>query len=142
MRHDILTLLCALALAACSSAASPGDGMPASISQTPARADTLSIRLGQTATADGGRLEVRFETRVADSRCPANVVCVWQGDAHVQIITRVAGGAPVTSALHSTLEPTKVARDRYVITMIGLTPYPGAGHDSDSPVLIVRISSE
>ncbi|HEY9229261.1 MAG TPA: hypothetical protein VIP11_21620 [Gemmatimonadaceae bacterium] len=144
MKYTLLTILSAATLAACSSVASPSrtDVAQTSTSQSTNKVDTLSIRLGQSATADGGRLEVRFDARGTDSRCPANVVCVWQGDAHVQIITRVAGGAAVTSALHSALEPKKVTVDRYSITMVGLTPYPGTGRDNDTPVLIVRVASE
>jgi hypothetical protein len=143
-RHLILFLTAA---AACSSAAAPDRNDPTpSTSQTPARVvDTLEIALGQSATFDGGRLEIRFETLVGDSRCPANAVCVWQGDAHVKIVTRVAGGAPVTSSLHSTLDPTKVAVDRYTIAMVGLLPYPGTLRDPDAkptPILIVRVASE
>jgi len=143
-RHLTFTLAAAAALAACSSAAAPGgDNSTPSTSQTPSRVvDTLEIGLGQSATFDGGRLEIRFEARVSDSRCPANVVCVWQGDAHAKIVTRVAGGAPVTSSLHSTLEPRKVTVDRYTISMVGMTPFPGTGRDSQTPTLIARVSSE
>lgn len=144
MKQILISILAAASVAACSSAASPGRDDPSqpSTSQSAGRVDTLSIQLGQAATADGGRLEVRFDARVADSRCPANAVCVWQGDAHAQIITRVAAGAPVTSALHSALDPKKVAVDRYTISMIGMTPYPGTGRDAETPMLIVRVSSE
>src|SRR5262249_56345924 len=109
-----------------------GDNWTPSTSQTASRVvDTLEIGLGQSATFDGGRLEIRFEARVSDSRCPANVVCVWQGDAHAKIVTRVAGGAPVTSSLHSTLEPRKGAVDRYTISMVGMAPFPGKSRDSE-----------
>jgi hypothetical protein len=46
------------------------------------------------------------------------------------------------SDLHSTTPPTKLTVDRYAITMIGMTPYPGAGHDADAPVVILRVSKE
>ena len=139
-----IAILAAAILTACSSAAAPGrDGpAPASKTQSTSLLDTLSIGLGQSVTVDGGRLEVRFDARVSDSRCPANAVCVWQGDAQARIVTRVAGGASVTSSLHTALEPKKVVVDRYTISMIGMTPYPGTGRDSEKPVLIVRVSSE
>jgi hypothetical protein len=139
-----IAILAAAILTACSSAAAPGRDNPAPASKTQSSSfvDTLSIALGQSATVDGGRLEVRFDARVSDSRCPANAVCVWQGDANARILTRVAGGAPVKSELHTALEPKKVAVDRYTISMIGMTPYPGTGRDSETPVLIVRVSSE
>ena len=145
MKHTLLPVLIAAALAACSSATAPertGGLSEVSTNQSSARVDTLSIRLGQSAFADGGRLEVRFDSKVGDSRCPANVVCVWQGDAHVRIVTRVSGGASSTAELHSALTPQKVTVDRYSISMVGMTPYPGTGRDADTPVLILRVSNE
>jgi len=132
------------AAVACSSAVvSERDAPSPGVStQSGPRADTLSIRLGQTAVVDGGRFELTFGMRVADSRCPANANCVWAGDAHVRLTTRVSGGASTTSELHSNTEPTKLKVDRYTITMIGMTPYPGTGHDADAPVVVLRVSSE
>lgn len=140
----LLPMVLAGVLAACSSSAAPNRNdlaAPAS-SQSETRGDTLSVRLGQSVFADAGRLEIKFDTRVNDSRCPANAVCVWQGDAHVRITTRVAGGAAVTSDLHSALAPLKVSVDRYAISMVGMTPYPGSGKDGDTPVLIVRVAGQ
>lgn len=130
--------------AACSSGVVPvqNASLPDASTQSGPRTDTLSIRLGQTATVDGGRLALTFDTRVADSRCPANVVCVWAGDAHVRLTARISGGATTAADLHSTTPPIKLSVDRYAITMIGMTPYPGTGHDADTPVLMLRVSKE
>lgn len=139
-----LPTLAIAAVTACSSAVAPvRDTSPTGASaQAGPRADTLSIRLGQSASLDGGRLEIKFDARVADSRCPATAVCVWAGDAHARLTTRVAGGAATSADLHSTLEPRALKVDRYTISMVGMTPYPGAGRDSDTPVLILRVSNE
>jgi hypothetical protein len=141
-----LPTLAIAAAAACSSAVAPArDASPVGASAqsgSAPRTDTVSIQLGKTAVLDGGRLEVKFETRVTDSRCPANVVCVWAGDAFVRVTTRVAGGSASTNDLHSTTPPTSFKVDRYTVSMVGLTPYPGTGHDSDTPVLILRVASE
>ena len=145
MRPTIfLPFAAAAALAACSSAVGPtldANGLEAS-AQTGARSDTLSIRIGQTASIDGGRFEIKFESHGPDSRCPANATCVWAGDIAARITTRVAGGAATISDLHSTLEPKKLKVDRYTISMIGLTPFPGTGRDADTPVLILHVTSE
>jgi hypothetical protein len=145
MRPTIfLPFAAAATLAACSSAVAPArdaTGREAS-AQTGSRSDTLSIRVGQSASFDGGRLEIKFESHGADSRCPANATCVWAGDVGARITTRVAGGAATISDLHSTLEPRKLTIDRYTILMIGLTPYPGTGRDADTPVLILHIANE
>jgi hypothetical protein len=144
MKCTLTSLLAVAALAACSSTGAPerGDLSPASTVQTGSRADTLSIRLGQSGFADAGRLELRFDARVGDSRCPATAVCVWAGDAHARVVTRVAGGTAQSAELHSTLDPRTVKVDRYVITMIGMTPYPGTGRDTDTPIVIVRVARD
>ena len=145
MTRNALALFAIAALAACSSATAPAqrdDPLEPSTTQGASRIDTLSIRLNQSSFGDAGRLEIRFESRVGDSRCPADVVCVWAGDAHARIATRVAGGAFVTADLHSALNPQKLVVDRYSITMVGMTPYPGTGQDDASPILIVRVSRD
>jgi hypothetical protein len=144
MKPTVFLPIALAAAAACSSATvSERDATtPDASVQSGPRTDTISIRLGQSAVADGGRLELKFDARVADSRCPANAVCVWAGDAHVRVTTRVSGGASTTSDLHSLTPPTKLTVDRYSITMIGMTPYPGTGSDADTPVLIARVSRD
>ena len=141
---SIVLLSVVMAAAACSSAVTNTreGSSPDASTQSGARTDTLSIRLGQSVVLDAGRLELKFDTRVADSRCPAAAVCVWAGDAHVRLTTRVAGAAAATSDLHSTTEPLKLKVDRYTITMVGMTPFPGAGRDNDTPVVILRVSSQ
>lgn len=144
MKSIVLLSIVMAATAACSSAVTNvRDGAsPDAATQTGPRTDTLSIRLGQSASFDAGRLELKFDARVADSRCPANATCVWAGDAHVCLTTRVAGGTSTTFDLHSTTEPIKLKVDRYTLTMIGMTPYPGTGRDSDTPIVILRVTSE
>ena len=144
MKPTVLLSIAMAAAAACSSAVvSERDAStPGASTQSGPRTDTLSIRLGQSALVDGGRLELKFDARVADSRCPANVVCVWAGDAHVRLMTRVSGGTSTPADLHSTTPPIKLTVDRYTVTMVGMTPYPGTGRDSDAPIVILRVSSE
>jgi hypothetical protein len=86
--------------------------------------DTVHIALGRTATVDSGRLLLTFVARGPDSRCPANVVCVWMGDVAVRIAARV-GGTSVERELHTGLEPHSLSLDRYLVTVVGMLPYPG-----------------
>src|SRR4051812_31611682 len=124
MKLIVLFPIVLAAATACSSATTTArDGSsPDASTQSAPHTDTLSIRLGQSAAVDAGRLELKFDSRVADSRCPANATCVWAGDAHVRLTTRIAGGASTTSDLHSGLEPLKLKIDRYTITIVGMTP--------------------
>ena len=133
-----------LALAACSSGVAPEQAAttPASQTQTQtqaAAADTVSIRLGQTVQLDGGRLELTFDTRASDSRCPIDVVCVWQGDAVMQLSARIAGGERRAVELHSGREPTSATVERYTIAYVGLVPHPGSEARDATPVVTVQV---
>ncbi len=68
-------------------------------------------------------LTITFEEVVADSRCPRNAMCIWEGDGEVKlsfskhdIITR--------ASLHTTLEPKSAVVYDYLIRLNSLMPYP------------------
>lgn len=135
---SISVLLAAATLAACSG---PPAGAPGSGGAAPLDA-TVHIQLGRTGRVDGGRLTLTFAARLSDSRCPANAVCVWQGDAAVRIVARVAA-ASVDRELHTGVEPHSLAVDRYVVTVVGLTPYPGTeleGQPAAAPTVLLRVT--
>ena len=102
--------------------------------------DTLTVAVGRSATLDNGRLAVSFVARQADSRCPANVVCVWAGDAVVRVSAR-AGRTTVERELHTGIEPRSLSIGGYTVTVVGLTPYPGTD-DRSTPTAILRIVRE
>ena len=140
-----LVLAATLALAtACSSApaAAPGSGGAAPDAAGDSRSgpldDTVHVQLGQTAKADNGRLILGFAARLSDSRCPANVVCVWMGDAAVRVTARV-GRTSVERELHTGIEPHSLSVDRYVVTVVGLTPYPGTDA-AGPPTVVLRVT--
>jgi hypothetical protein len=121
-----------------SSAASPDAGTTRSASL----GDTLHIQLGRSASVDDGRLVLTFVSRGTDSRCPANVVCVWMGDAPVRVAAR-AGNMSVERELHTGVEPHSFAINGYTVTVIGLLPYPGtgtAGAPDAAPTVLLRVT--
>ena len=133
------------AAAACSSPpAATGSGSSAPDPPADSRAatdDTLHVQLGRSAAADGGRLRLTFLARLSDSRCPANVVCVWMGDAAVRVAGQV-GGLSVERELHTGIEPRALAVDRYTVTVVGLLPYPGtaaAERPGAIPTVVLRV---
>lgn len=129
LRPAILALATSATLLAtgCSANTAPGD---ASDSPAPdagalhAMPDTLRIPVGSERTADGGRIAVRFVAKLSESRCPANAMCVWQGDATVRLQVRV-GGTSVDTVIHTGVEPRSLTVGRYILTVPGLFPYPG-----------------
>lgn len=131
------------AVIACSSTAASSPDVstrPASSDANQAvKADTLAIPVGATAKAQGGRVRVTFEERLQDSRCPANVVCVWEGDASVRVNIATDRSA-TTTELHTTLKPKELLIDGYSVSLVGLLPYPGSAAEKQSPVALVRVA--
>jgi hypothetical protein len=142
LRVAISTIGVAVALGACARSTEPRpESQPASTDVSVAFAgDTLRIPLGAQADTDNGRIIISFVERGNDSRCPANAVCVWQGDAEVRLRVRV-GSNTIVTPLHTTLEPARVTVGGYALQLIGLTPYPGAGDQSGTPIAFVAVSS-
>jgi hypothetical protein len=144
-RISILPALAALAVG-CSS---PPAGAPGSAAAPDAGSqvisasvgDTLRIPVGRSASVDNGRLVLRFVSRGADSRCPANVVCVWMGDAQVRIAAR-AGNASTERDLHTGLEPRSLTVGGYLVRVVGLLPYPGTTTGDAVPVVLLMVERQ
>jgi hypothetical protein len=89
------------------------------------RADTtLALRIGQEVGARDSVMRVSFLGVRADSRCPVDVLCVWQGDADVEIGVRFGMGPTVPYVLHTGVEPRSVVVGGYRITLVSLRPAP------------------
>lgn len=89
---------------------------------------TITLTVGQTRHLSGGRT-ITFVKVINDSRCPSGAVCIWQGDAALQIavddkqgrqlhVLHTAGG----KQYHRTL-----AINGLVLTVKTLQPRPPAG---------------
>jgi hypothetical protein len=145
-RSAIISAAVAIA-AACSSspAAAPGSGASPDVNtqaQSASLGDTLQVPLGRSASVDGGRLVLTFVSRGTDSRCPANVVCVWMGDAPVRIAARTRTTS-VERDLHTGIEPHSLPVNGYVVTVVGLLPYPGTTAPAAppaTPTVLLRVT--
>lgn len=87
----------------------------------------FSLRMGETADVDG-RLRVTALAVTGDSRCPANAVCVWAGEAAVAIRLNGQGLRTRTDTLHTT--PDRRARTTYgslSLILVALDPPAMAG---------------
>lgn len=88
-------------------------------------AETVRLKLGQTRTLDGGTLTMAL-VKIADSRCPKNVVCVTAGKALIDVAVDTLGEAPAT--IQMTLlpggAPLVYHYGPYRMEFADLTPYP------------------
>jgi hypothetical protein len=84
----------------------------------------FKIGLGTTVTNDG--VKIQFEEVLEDSRCPANVQCVWAGQARVKV--NISGPDMPEEALELIVgkkdKDVLCILDGYVMKAMSLAPYP------------------
>lgn len=86
--------------------------------------DTTHIMVGRTVRLDRGRLQLAFLEKGAESRCPANAMCVRQGDAAARLRAAVDGRA-VAFELHTSDRPRTLEVLGYDVHLVTIDPYPG-----------------
>jgi hypothetical protein len=85
--------------------------------------ERFTLAPGQTVIVEGAALRVEFRGVTADSRCPADALCVWVGDAVVQL--RITDGSAADYELHTSDSTRAVATHRQTrIRLVELQPYP------------------
>ena len=88
---------------------------------------------------------ISFDEVVEDSRCPANVVCVWAGEAVIELTVTEADTSAV---VRLSLRPGSHIKSPWVrvtnsqpgsedisIRLTSLEPYPGSDADTEGGVL-------
>ncbi|MFF4596578.1 hypothetical protein ACQPXB_31835 [Amycolatopsis sp. CA-161197] len=92
-----------VALAHTLDGAAPLPQPAAAVGTVPAEAGRdVTLGVGQEAQLGTKDLTVRYTRLVDDSRCPANVTCVWPGDAVVAVTLSQPGRGEQTAAqLHT-----------------------------------------
>ena len=103
-----------------------------------------SIPYGITAADAAQGLELTFRA-IVDSRCPADVNCMWAGDAVVDFLF-VKNGAEATLELHTHSNyDTEASAHGYNVQLISVSPYPER-HDNlpqdDEYVAVIRMTKQ
>ena len=92
---------------------------------TPARGGrTISVAVHKEQVVPRAGFKIRFVEMVEDSRCPADVNCVWAGNAKIKIEVRRGRNGKKTFELNSATAPTVVKYAGYDIKLVDLTPHP------------------
>jgi hypothetical protein len=100
-----------------------------------AKRGTQVVRLGrefklrprQQVTLQGESLQITFVEVKDDSRCPADVTCVWAGNAAVRLEVSWRGRARKSLRLNTSGSPSLVGENQYrgyQVKLVGLSPYP------------------
>jgi uncharacterized lipoprotein NlpE involved in copper resistance len=107
-----------------------------------ARADDVEFHLneafglggGQDAVITGENLRLHFDEVLEDSRCPAQVECVWSGQARIAIIVQDTENTPKTLTFNTNPAPDQNAQTaqvgEYEITLLSLEPNPQTPEDA------------
>ena len=114
----------ALLMAACASSESPLSTNPAEAAVVSAVGQTFDLKPGQTARVGNDGLLVGFRGVASDSRCAADVQCVWAGDAEARIPVTVGNADWTTLTLHTTLDPKSATFRSWRVTLVELKPQP------------------
>lgn len=136
MKLDATVAALTVLVAACGLSTGPGSA-PTSEDQV-----VLELRSGQETTVSGTVVRVSFIGVDEDSRCPVDVVCVWQGNAAVEI-GLAAGSAPThLHVLNTGLEPDSVEFDGLRLTLLDVAPEPREGVPISADDYVVRLGVE
>jgi hypothetical protein len=87
----------------------------------------LDLGAGETRIVPGRPLALTFRAVLADSRCPVDVVCAWQGDGAVEVgVTRAGARSTQPFVFHTADPDDQVLRDGR-LRLVTLNPAPHAG---------------
>lgn len=87
----------------------------------------FTIKVGQQITFDGAGLRIKFLGVEQDSRCPADVNCVWAGNAEVALELSVGDkcNKRVKLNTHSNSQTAEEGKyEGYRVKLVGLSPQP------------------
>ena len=81
------------------------------------------VKVGQEKVVLGTGIKVKFIEVLEDARCPADVTCVWAGNAKIKLQLTKAGKSE-TVELNTALDPKEVKFAGYSFKIAQLLPYP------------------
>lgn len=101
----------------------------------------FDLRIGGIARVQDTDIRIRFDTVPDDSRCPADVQCVWAGNATVRLTVDSSGKAALVDLKTSVAQPGSAFGTRIELRRLG--PYPTASQQprQSDYVATLRVSS-
>lgn len=82
------------------------------------------LEVGQTVLVEGAGFGITFVAVTEDSRCPADVTCVWAGNATVELKVSMTDVADTTVTLNTDLEPKVTTIGGHELRLVALAPVP------------------
>ena len=96
---------------------------PTDPDSVPFRDGTIVLQYGNSSQVSAD-LRVSFAQVVEDSRCPASVVCAWQGNGAIRLDVTTGGGAQSVklNTAGGTTFPRETSVAGYTFTLVELDP--------------------
>lgn len=141
MPRSLATASLLLVVAAWSCGSKPRVGDP-SKAQAPSNevSPDQEFELGPGQSAVVGPLKITFDSITADSRCPPDVQCVWEGDAVAKVVAATGTQEPVSYELHTNAGfTTQVDHGGYRIRLSALAPTPRSGVEIDPKTYVITL---
>ena len=111
-----LAFVCLLASTACDEKSPVGPSVPLN--------QQFTLAPGEIASIEGASVRLQFVRVAEDSRCPADVFCVWAGDAIVRLRAVDADG-PADYELHTNNSRVRSVIHRDIrVDLVHVQPYP------------------
>ena len=126
-RQTLRVLTAGLLYLGCAGPSHPGDPGNVTAGVQVQAGREFDISVGQEVQIQGTGLTVRFNGVSDDSRCPADVQCVWAGNAVVRLSLSSPGAGGIDLSLNTTLEPRSGSFGSHVVRLTGLKPAPRSG---------------
>jgi hypothetical protein len=82
----------------------------------------FDLPVGKTAALNGNGTRITFKQVKEDSRCPADVTCVWAGDASIELTISRNGSSDDTKILSLSPANSEARSGDLQIRFVGLTP--------------------
>ena len=88
--------------------------------------EPFELMFGQEASIDPEGIVIKFDSFIEDSRCPADVVCIQQGQATIGVSVKVGGADAGLQALTIGADESKSVATfgQYSVKLTDLQPYP------------------
>lgn len=123
LRSPVILLAATMTIAACNSPARDVLTLPSAPNSTVPLGTDFTLAPGESAAVNGESLQLTFVKVTGDSRCPANVQCVWAGSAVIAVRTASSVGTRELP-LETLLARDTATVDGFLVRLVSVTPAP------------------
>lgn len=99
----------------------------------------FEIHVGEIVVIPEVGLEIKFNLVTEDSRCPIGAVCVWEGNAAVNLKFKNSEGDTSVTQLNTNLEPKQITFSNLTIQLKELSPCPVENEQINPSAYIAKL---